>query len=117
MEQSLHCQIRIQGQLTSEWSDWFSGLCIENLPGGNGLLHGDLPDQAALYGVIDRLRDLGLVLLSVDCAEAHVELNPNQFGDKDPHPPVRFSTEPVHAAGDDGREIQGVRGVAVRETH
>ena len=69
MEQSLRCQIRIEGHLTNEWSDWFGGLCIENLPDGNGLLHGALPDQSALYGVINRLRDLGLVLLSVDCAE------------------------------------------------
>jgi len=78
MEQSLHCQILIQGQLTSEWSDWFSGLCIENMPDGNGLLHGALPDQSALYGVIDRLRDLGLVLLSVDCVEISDNPKPNR---------------------------------------
>jgi len=51
-------------------------LCIENSPDGNGILYGTLPDQTALYGVIDRLRDLGLVLLSVDCAETPEELKP-----------------------------------------
>ena len=76
MEQSLHCQILIEGQLTNEWSDWFGGLSIENLPDGNGVLQGMLPDQTALYGVIDRLLDLGLVLLSVDCAETPEELHP-----------------------------------------
>ena len=75
MEKSLHCQILIKGQLTGEWSDWFDGLCIEDLPDGDGLLHGTLPDQTALYGVIDRLRDLGLVLHSVDCVEMPNELS------------------------------------------
>lgn len=65
------CQIRVKGHLDppSRWSDWLSGLTIENQPGGEALLSGLLPDQSALYGVLNRIRDLGLILVSVNCVE------------------------------------------------
>lgn len=58
-------QIRIGGQLGRQWTDWFEGLTIT--PGDNGdtLLTGPVVDQAALHGVLKRVRDLGLPLLSV----------------------------------------------------
>ena len=71
MTKLLHCQIKVKGHLTDEWSDWFSGLAITNLPGGEAVLSGDLPDQAALYGVLDRLRDLGVRLISASCSPAN----------------------------------------------
>jgi len=58
-------QIRVRGTLDSHWSGWFAGLAITPEADGNTLLEGPLADQAALYGVINRLRDLGLTLLGV----------------------------------------------------
>lgn len=57
--------IRIAGQLDPSWRDWFDGLEIHHLPDGNTELSGSVVDQAALYGVLNRARDLGLILLSV----------------------------------------------------
>lgn len=62
-------EIHIKGQIDPEWSDWLSGMQITPLPDKETLLSGDLPDQAALYGVLSRLNSLGLALLSVQ-AEA-----------------------------------------------
>jgi hypothetical protein len=58
-------QIRIQGHLSANWSGWFDGLTITNGPNGEAVLSGQLPDQAALYGVLNRLQALNLPLLSV----------------------------------------------------
>ncbi len=58
-------RIRVKGHLSSQWNDWFDGLALENLPGGDALLYGQLPDEAALHGVLGRIRDLGLELLSL----------------------------------------------------
>ena len=71
MTKLLYCQIKVKGHLTDEWSEWFSGLAITNLPGGEAVLSGDLPDQVALYGVLDRLRDLGVRLISASCTPAN----------------------------------------------
>ena len=58
-------QIRIEGHLGPQWTDWFGGLTVT--PGDNGdtLLTGPVVDQAALHGLLRRVRDLGLPLLSV----------------------------------------------------
>jgi hypothetical protein len=58
-------QIRVRGHLSQERAEWFDGLTIENLPNGEALLSGPVPDQAALHGLLIRIRDLGLPLLSV----------------------------------------------------
>jgi len=58
-------QIRVHGTLDSHWSGWFAGLTITHEADGNTLLVGPVADQAALYGVINRLRDLGLTLLAI----------------------------------------------------
>lgn len=67
-----HYRIRVQGWLDVNWADWFDGMLIQNLTDGDGvtstLLSGDIPDQAALYGLLKRLRDLGLTLLSIESA-------------------------------------------------
>lgn len=57
-------QIRIRGQLTDDWSDWFAGLQITPLAAGETLLVGPL-DQTALHGVLARIRDLNLTLIAV----------------------------------------------------
>jgi hypothetical protein len=58
-------QIHIRGALDPRWSNWFAELTITYDADGNTLLAGPLADQAALYGVLSRMRDLGLTLLGV----------------------------------------------------
>jgi hypothetical protein len=60
-----HYQIRVRGALDPRWSGWFAELTITHDVDGSTLLAGPLADQAALYAVISRLRDLGLTLLGV----------------------------------------------------
>lgn len=62
--------IRVRGHLSDRWAGWFGGLAIENQPNGDALLFGPLPDQAALHGVLNQLRDVGVPLLSVNCIDA-----------------------------------------------
>lgn len=59
-------QIRIQGHLDPEWAEWFGGLEISHLDDGGTLLDGELADQSALHGLLIRIRDLGLPLVSVN---------------------------------------------------
>ncbi len=70
MADRIYCQIRVKGHLSEQWAAWFGELEIDNRPGGEAVLAGWLPDQAALYGVLNRMRDLGLVLISLNCVEA-----------------------------------------------
>ncbi len=58
-------QIRVRGQLDPTWSTWFDGLTITHEPSGDTVFAGPLPDQAALYGVLEKARNLNLTLLSV----------------------------------------------------
>ena len=59
-------QIRVKGQLGCEWTDWFGGLTITQEDGGETLLTGPVADQAALHGLLRKVRDLGLPLVSVN---------------------------------------------------
>ena len=58
-------EIKIKGHLDRYWSDWFAGLKLTHLEGDETLLSGPLPDQAALHGLLERVRDLNLTLISV----------------------------------------------------
>ena len=58
-------EIRIEGRLDRQWSDWFSGLTITVLDSNETLLAGPVADQVALRGILERLCDLNLVLISV----------------------------------------------------
>jgi hypothetical protein len=58
-------EIRIGGHLDQRWSDWFAGLRLTHLEGNETLLSGSLPDQVALHGLLERVRDLNLALVSV----------------------------------------------------
>jgi len=58
-------RITIKGHLDSEWSDWFDGLTITPVDTGETILSGPVVDQSALHGVLIKIRDLGLPLLSL----------------------------------------------------
>ncbi len=58
-------EIRVQGHLDNTWSVWFDGLTLTQLPCGETVLAGYLVDQAALHGVLAKVRDLGMPLLAV----------------------------------------------------
>ena len=59
-------QFRLRGHLGQQWMDWFEGLSITLEEDGNTLLSGPVVDQSALHGILKRVRDLGMPLLSVN---------------------------------------------------
>jgi len=63
-------QIRVKGHLAAQWADWFGGLKITLEDNGETLISGPVADQAALYGVLKKVRDLGLPLQSVNRIES-----------------------------------------------
>jgi hypothetical protein len=62
-------QIRVEGHLGPEWTDWFEGFAITPQADGDTLLTGPIADQAALHGLLKRVRDLGIPLLSINCVQ------------------------------------------------
>ncbi len=83
-------QIRLQGHLGRGWSDWFEGLTITLEDNGETLLTGPVVDQAALHGLLRKVRDLGMPLLSV------IRVKPGQAGESD----VKQQTEPSYLERD-----------------
>ena len=74
-------EIRLSGRLDSRWAASFDGLSLRTEPDGTTVLHGPVVDQAALHGVLQRVRDLGLPLLSVarhDPDQPHPSAPPRQ---------------------------------------
>jgi hypothetical protein len=59
-------QIRIRGHLSARWTVWFEGVTISLEEGGDTLLTSEIVDQAALYGLLKKVRDLGMPLLAVN---------------------------------------------------
>ena len=66
-DRRMHCRIRVQGRIGAQWSGWFGDMAI--VPQGNGetLLSGPVADQAALHGILARIRDMNLPLISLEC--------------------------------------------------
>lgn len=62
-------EIRLKGHLDARWIDWFDGLSLTHQSDGTTIIHGPVVDQAALHGLLRKVRDLGLPLISV----IHVE--------------------------------------------
>lgn len=60
-------RFHVRGHLDDHWAAWLGGLAIERKDDGSSVLSGPIADQAALHGVIGRIRDLGLPLLAVEC--------------------------------------------------
>ena len=65
----LRAEIRIKGQIDEHWSDWFEGLTVTHTDRDETVLTGLVVDQSAMYGLLAKLRDLGLPLLSVSTSE------------------------------------------------
>lgn len=66
LEKPVNYQIRIEGHLGEQWTDWFEGLTVSLEETGVTCLTGPIADQAALYGVLKKIRDLGMPLVSVN---------------------------------------------------
>ena len=62
-------EIRLKGQLENRWAAWFDGLTLTHESDGTTVIHGPIVDQAALHGVLQKVRDLGLPLVSVTQVE------------------------------------------------
>lgn len=70
-------QIRIKGQLDRQWTDWFEGLAITLEDNGDTILTGPVVDQAALHGLLRKVRDLGMPLISVNQPEKGEQVYPD----------------------------------------
>jgi hypothetical protein len=66
-------QIRVRGVLDAEWSDWFDEMTVSAQADGDTVLTGPVRDQSALHGILAKIRDLGLPLLSIARTEASFE--------------------------------------------
>lgn len=62
-------EIRLKGHLDARWAAWFDGLTITREHDGTTVIHGTIADQAALHGLLQKVRDTGLPLVSVICTE------------------------------------------------
>ena len=68
-------EVRVEGVLDGRWSEWFEGLHLQN-QSGETILSGTLPDQPALHGILDKVLDLGLTIITVR------RLPPEQLGEQ-----------------------------------
>ena len=59
-------EIRVKGRLNARWAGWFDGLTLTHDSDGTTIIHGPVADQAALHGLLQKIRDLGLPLISVN---------------------------------------------------
>ena len=62
-------EIRLRGHLDARWAAWFDGLAVSHDSDGTTVIHGSVADQAALHGLLQKTRDLGLPLISVNYVE------------------------------------------------
>lgn len=80
-QQSGRVEIRVRGHLEPRWSDWLDGLTLTHQDDGTTVIEGPVADQAALFGVLHRLRDLALPLISI------LHIDPSA-----PYPPTQHNT-------------------------
>jgi hypothetical protein len=69
-------EIRLKGHLDTRWAAWFGGMTLSRDSDGTTVIHGPVADQAALYGLLQKTRDLGLPLISVNYVEPGEPLVP-----------------------------------------
>ena len=75
MDKPTFYQIKVKGYLDDTWAEWFEGLTVSNLEDGDALLSGQLPDQAALHGILKRIGSLSLTLIAVNAVPVEIEMN------------------------------------------
>jgi hypothetical protein len=88
--------IRVVGHVDAHWSDWFEGLTITNTASGVTVISGEIVDQAALHGTLNKVRNLNLTLISVTSLESRTgqpQTSPRQSSKKDPMPERRTTSE------------------------
>lgn len=68
-QENFDCEIWFEGHLADRWSDWFDGLSIIRTDDGRTQLKGSVSDQAVLHGMLRKVRDLGLPLISLSAAK------------------------------------------------
>ena len=73
MDKPIFYQIKVKGYLDDTWVEWFQGLTVSNHEDGDALLSGQLPDQAALHGILKRIGSLSLTLISVNAVSEEDE--------------------------------------------
>lgn len=84
-------EIRVKGHLNNRWAEWFEGLTIIREANGETVLSGPVVDQAALHGLLRRVRDLGLPLLSVNQVDPKAAQGPKVNADDAPNPTQKES--------------------------
>ena len=67
---SIYYEIQVKGHLDPRWSEWFDGMTIRHEPNGNTTFYGPVADQAALFGVLMKIHNLNLPLISVNPADS-----------------------------------------------
>jgi hypothetical protein len=72
-------EIRLKGHLDQRWAAWFDGLSLTHQSDGTTVIHGPIADQAALHGLLQKVRDVGLPLVSVICVEPDRPADPTVF--------------------------------------
>lgn len=72
-------RIRVKGHLDNGWSEWFEGLSVTREEDGTTVLTGPVADQPALHGLLVKIRDLGLPLVSVNCVKPNEGEVPGQL--------------------------------------
>ena len=75
---TMYVEIRIKGTLKQDWSDWLEGLNVSNLANGETVLNGQILDQAALLGLLNRIHGLNLQLLSFSQSDKEASSNVKQ---------------------------------------
>ena len=83
-------EIRLKGHLDSRWGDWLGGMSLTHAGDGTTVVTGPVADQAALHGLLQKLRDMGVTLISIN--ETEPEL---------PHAVSADGNEPIHATHSD----------------
>jgi hypothetical protein len=80
LDQPTTYRIKVQGHLDGHWSEWFDGMAVTHDDHDDTVLTGQVADQPALYGLLNKMRDIGLPLLLVECVQDEVASEHEDLG-------------------------------------